>query len=81
MDKSREIDRDMLVLLLVVLGAGMLLGFMLAPKGKGTASVRNETKNNRGGLNLVFGNVVIGSNNGEQNAMSFGMDDSSETRE
>ncbi len=74
MQKNYEIDQDMLVLLLIVLGVGILFGVMIARAGKRTASPMDDKK--RASANFVFGNIVVGSNNGRGNRQSFRLEDS-----
>ncbi|MEM6281252.1 MAG: hypothetical protein AAF787_03585 [Chloroflexota bacterium] len=68
--------RNTLILVGVAFVAGVIVGLILVPRGRGS----HEAKNNRTTSNLVFGNIIIGSNNGERSSMEFGQNDDSENR-
>ncbi|MEL6150139.1 MAG: hypothetical protein AAFU54_01380 [Chloroflexota bacterium] len=68
--------RTTLIMVGVAFVAGMMVGLIIVPRGRGSS----EAKNNRSNGNLVFGNIIIGSNNGEGNNMYFGQNDDSENR-
>jgi hypothetical protein len=70
-----ESSRDTLFLLLAVLGIGIIIGLLLAPR-KGNSRVNDDSnRSSRNTSNLVFGNIVIGSNNGQDPVMTFGNED------
>lgn len=81
-----ESDRDLMFLLLFTLSVGVVIGILLTPKSERTHAPQHDTHNtkdrsrkvakNRSGVNLVFGNVIIGSNNAPGSKMPFGYDDS-----
>lgn len=83
--------RDTILLLLGALGLGILLGMIFGGRGGNRHQSRVENAHNtahtttdnrrindrkRVGTNVVFGNIVIGSNNAPDSVMSFGIEDS-----
>jgi hypothetical protein len=79
------------LLLATVMLAGVIVGMLIFRRGgavaigDGNTSSADDnrrwnnsrtTNRNRTGINLVFGNIVIGSNNGDENSMVFGHSDS-----
>jgi hypothetical protein len=77
MQNTQDIDRDRLLLVLGALALGLLLGLILAPKGRKRVENNSSAGNqNRAGANFVFGNIIVGSNNGRRNSMALGYDDS-----
>lgn len=77
MQNTQNIDRDMLLLLVGALVFGILIGLILAPKGRRRVENNSTAGNqNRAGANFVFGNIVLGSNNGPHSSMALGYDDS-----
>lgn len=81
-------NRDTLYLMVIALAMGVIIGLLLAPKGRRqrtTDSHNTVTRNfirdrKRANLNFVVGNIVIGSNNGRENLMPLGIEDNGETR-
>jgi hypothetical protein len=74
MQKVFETDRDMLMLLLLILAVGVIIGLLLAPRRK-QGNRRHESNKNRTGRNIVFGNVIVG----RDNETYLGYDDDSKT--
>jgi len=69
-----KFDRDTLYLLLAALGVGIVIGILLRGGGGRPDRSRIEDKK-RVGTNLVFGNIVLGSNNAPGSRMDFGYED------
>ena len=76
----QNIDRNTLYLMLAVFGAGVVAGVLLAPKGGRNIDHSRNDDHKRTPANLVFGNIVIGSNNAPDAVMTFGQEDSGDNR-
>jgi hypothetical protein len=72
---GQDSDRNMLVLVGAALASGFFIGLIVAPRGRGSTDSKSRACGN-----LVFGNIIIGSNNGTDTSMSFGYDDSGDNR-
>lgn len=71
-----DIDRNTLYLMLAVFGAGVVLGVLLAPKGQRVLDHSRTDDRKRTSSNIVFGNIIVGSNNAPDALMTFGQEDS-----
>jgi hypothetical protein len=74
-----NIQRDTLYLMLLMLGVGIVIGVLIAPRGGRRDNHSRHDDKRRSGANLVFGNIVIGSNNAPDSIMSFGYEDTGDT--
>lgn len=76
----QEIDRSMLYLMLAVFGAGVIAGVLLAPGGGRTDDHSRTDDRKRSSANIVFGNIIVGSNNAPDAVMTFGQEENGDNR-
>lgn len=68
---SQTAPRSPLWFGMIALGMGLVLGWMLAPKPK--KSAQQDGKRRRVNTNIVFGNIILGSNNAPYSHMPMGI--------